>query len=92
MGVPTKLSAYQIPETSINTLVDNLVKHGYTSLGEHKDITLKWPALFYKAHFNFASPARMLGIIQLIEPLIRVFLVFRMGTYPLDLIIIFSTG
>ena len=39
MGVPTKLSAYQIPETSINTLVDNLVKHGYTSLGEHKDIT-----------------------------------------------------
>jgi NADP-dependent alcohol dehydrogenase len=39
MGVPTKLSAYKIPETSINKLVDNLVAHGYTSLGEHKDIT-----------------------------------------------------
>jgi NADP-dependent alcohol dehydrogenase len=39
MGLPTRLSAYKIPETCIATLVDNLVKHGGTSLGEHKDIT-----------------------------------------------------
>lgn len=39
MGIPTRLSAYNIPETSITTLVENLVKHGGTSLGEHKDIT-----------------------------------------------------
>ncbi|MEY4590291.1 MAG: hypothetical protein RL497_2367 [Pseudomonadota bacterium] len=39
MGLPTKLSRYGIPETSIAKLVDNLIAHGYTSLGEHKDIS-----------------------------------------------------
>jgi NADP-dependent alcohol dehydrogenase len=41
MGVPTRLSDYQIYETDIAALIQQLERHGRTALGERQNIDLK---------------------------------------------------
>ena len=40
LGVPTRLSAYEIGAEGINDLVGQLEDHGMTHLGENGDVTL----------------------------------------------------
>lgn len=49
MGVPTRMSDYQLDGSSIPALVEKLKAHGMTSLGEHKDITLADSQRVYEA-------------------------------------------
>ncbi|WP_304162353.1 alcohol dehydrogenase [Lonsdalea britannica] len=49
MGVPTRMSDYQLDGSSIPALVEKLKVHGMTSLGEHKDITLADSQRVYEA-------------------------------------------
>ncbi|AXW86735.1 NADH-dependent alcohol dehydrogenase [Lonsdalea britannica] len=49
MGVPTRMSDYQLDGSSIPALVEKLKEHGMTSLGEHKDITLADSQRVYEA-------------------------------------------
>ncbi|MHC9037821.1 NADH-dependent alcohol dehydrogenase, partial [Cobetia marina] len=39
MGAPVSLSEAGIGADSIDQLVDNLARHGFTAIGEHGDIT-----------------------------------------------------
>ncbi len=41
LDIPTQLSDYQLERKDINTIVNQLEKHGMTSLGEHGDIDLQ---------------------------------------------------
>lgn len=49
MGVPTRMSDYQLDGSSIPALVEKLEEHGMTALGEHKDITLADSQRVYEA-------------------------------------------
>lgn len=49
MGVPTRLSDYQLDGSSIPALIDKLHQHGMTALGEHQDITLEVSQRIYQA-------------------------------------------
>ncbi|WP_042858378.1 alcohol dehydrogenase [Dickeya sp. NCPPB 3274] len=49
MGVPTRLSDYQLDGSSIPTMVAKLEEHGMTALGEHHDITLDISRRVYEA-------------------------------------------
>ncbi|MBX9446735.1 alcohol dehydrogenase [Dickeya chrysanthemi] len=49
MGVPTRLSDYQLDGSSIPALVAKLEEHGLTALGEHQDITLDISKRVYEA-------------------------------------------
>ncbi|OSM97471.1 alcohol dehydrogenase [Lonsdalea populi] len=49
MGVPTRMSDYQLDGSSIPALVEKLKEHGMTALGEHKDITLSDSQRVYEA-------------------------------------------
>ncbi|MCH5052069.1 alcohol dehydrogenase [Pectobacterium aquaticum] len=49
MGVPTRMSDYQLDGSSIPTLVAKLSEHGLTALGEHRDITLEESQKIYEA-------------------------------------------
>lgn len=49
MGVPTRLSDYQLDGSSIPVLVAKLKEHGMTALGEHQDITLEQSQRVYEA-------------------------------------------
>lgn len=49
MGVPTRMSDYQLDGSSIPTLVAKLNEHGLTALGEHRDITLEESQKIYEA-------------------------------------------
>ncbi len=49
MGVPTRLSDYQLDGSSIPALIDKLHQHGMTALGEHGDITLEVSQRIYQA-------------------------------------------
>lgn len=41
LGMPTRLSGYDIGQEGITAIVGQLEQHGMTALGEHKDITLE---------------------------------------------------
>lgn len=49
MGVPTRLSDYQLDGSSIPAMVAKLEEHGMTALGEHQDITLDISRRVYEA-------------------------------------------
>jgi NADP-dependent alcohol dehydrogenase len=49
MGVPTRMSDYQLDGSSIPALLDKLHQHGMTALGEHQDITLEVSQRIYEA-------------------------------------------
>ncbi|KHN54067.1 alcohol dehydrogenase [Dickeya fangzhongdai] len=49
MGVPTRLSDYQLDGSSIPAMVAKLEEHGMTALGEHHDITLDISRRVYEA-------------------------------------------
>ncbi|WON76447.1 alcohol dehydrogenase [Serratia sp. UGAL515B_01] len=49
MGVPTRLSDYQLDGSSIPALIDKLHQHNMTALGEHQDITLEVSQRIYQA-------------------------------------------
>ncbi|MFC0228311.1 alcohol dehydrogenase [Serratia aquatilis] len=49
MGVPTRLSDYQLDGSSIPALIDKLHQHGMTALGEHQDINLEVSQRIYQA-------------------------------------------
>lgn len=49
MGIPTRLSDYQIDGSSIPALLDKLREHGMTALGEHQDITPEVSERIYQA-------------------------------------------
>ncbi|MBN5401247.1 alcohol dehydrogenase [Serratia marcescens] len=49
MGVPTRMSDYQLDGSSIPALLDKLHQHGMTALGEHQDITLDVSRRIYEA-------------------------------------------
>jgi NADP-dependent alcohol dehydrogenase len=49
MGVPTKMSDYQLDGSSIPALIKKLDQHGMTALGEHQDITLDVSQRIYEA-------------------------------------------
>lgn len=39
LGVPTRLSAYQINATHLDALIEQLIAHNMVKLGEHRDVT-----------------------------------------------------
>lgn len=39
LGIPTRLSNYEIDESGIDRIIDSLKKHGMTALSEHGDVT-----------------------------------------------------
>lgn len=41
MGVPTRLSAYDLGNDAVDLVINQLETHGMTQLGEHADVTLK---------------------------------------------------
>jgi NADP-dependent alcohol dehydrogenase len=41
MGVPTRLSAYELGMEAVNKVIEQLETHGMTKLGEHADVTLE---------------------------------------------------
>lgn len=49
MGIPTRLSDYQIDGSSIPALLNKLREHGMTALGEHQDITPEVSQRIYQA-------------------------------------------
>jgi len=49
MGVPTRLSDYQLDGSTIPSLIAKLKEHGMTALGEHADITLEASQKIYEA-------------------------------------------
>ncbi|WP_426054908.1 iron-containing alcohol dehydrogenase [Janthinobacterium sp. PSPC2-1] len=40
LGIPTRLSAYQLGQEAVEAVLKQLAAHGMTSLGEHRDIDL----------------------------------------------------
>lgn len=40
LGLPTRLSAYELGQEAVEAVLEQLAKHGMTSLGEHRDIDL----------------------------------------------------
>jgi NADP-dependent alcohol dehydrogenase len=40
LGIPTRLSAYELGGEAVEAILEQLAKHGMTSLGEHGDINL----------------------------------------------------
>jgi len=40
LGIPTRLSAYQLGQEAVEAVLAQLAAHGMTSLGEHRDIDL----------------------------------------------------
>ncbi|GJJ05148.1 NADH-dependent alcohol dehydrogenase [Duganella rhizosphaerae] len=40
LGIPTRLSAYQLGQEAVDAVLAQLAAHGMTSLGEHRDIDL----------------------------------------------------
>ena len=40
LGIPTRLSAYQLGQPAVEAVLEQLAAHGMTSLGEHRDIDL----------------------------------------------------
>jgi len=40
LGVPTKLSAYQVKPEEMESILEQLAKHGMPNIGEHGDVTL----------------------------------------------------
>ncbi|PWC20210.1 alcohol dehydrogenase [Brenneria roseae subsp. roseae] len=49
MGVPTRMSDYQLDGSTIPAMVAKLEEHGMTALGEHHDITLADSQRIYEA-------------------------------------------
>ena len=40
LGIPTRLSGYQLGQAAVEAVIDQLGVHGMTALGEHNDIDL----------------------------------------------------
>ena len=40
LGIPTRLSAYQLGDDAVEAVLKQLQAHGMTALGEHRDIDL----------------------------------------------------
>jgi NADP-dependent alcohol dehydrogenase len=51
MGVPTRLGAYGVTPDKVDTVVDQLSRHGLTALGERRDLDLETSRRILKACF-----------------------------------------